>query len=179
MLITSRALHMRDIDDDELRRLLPQLRRFALGLSGDPYAADHLVQSCMEKALLKWSSRRPDGSLYSWLCSILYRQFIDGKRHSARLNRWLDCLLHEEPKVAPSAEDTFQARASLAALEQLPPEPRAVLLLVSIEGMSYQDIALALGVPIGTVMSRLSRARQIFRSIAGDELSKPALRIAR
>ena len=170
---------MRDIDDDELRRLLPQLRRFALGLSRDAHAADDLVQSCMEKALQKWNSRRPDGNLYSWLCSILYRLFIDGKRHSSRLNRWLDCLLYEEPEVEPSAEDTFQARASLAALEQLPPEQRAVLLLVSIEGMSYQDIAAALEVPIGTVMSRLSRGRQAFRSIIGGEPSKPALRIAR
>lgn len=169
---------MYDVDDDELRTLLPRLRRFALGLTRDCHAADDLVQSCMEKALLKWSDRRVDGNLCSWLCSILYRQFIDGKRLSARLNRWLDCL-HEEAEVVPSAEDTFQARASLAALEQLPPDQRAVLLLVSIDGMSYQDIASMLDVPIGTVMSRLSRARQAFRLITDGDSPKPALRIAR
>lgn len=169
---------MHDIDDDELRTLLPQLRRFALGLTRDAHAADDLVQSCMERALLKWHSRSIGGNLYSWLCSILYRLFIDGKRHSARINRWLDCL-HEEPELAPSAEDTLQARTSLAALEQLPPDQRAVLLLVSIEGMSYQDIAATLDVPIGTVMSRLSRARKAFRSITDGDTPQPVLRIAR
>ncbi|RDS86875.1 sigma-70 family RNA polymerase sigma factor [Dyella psychrodurans] len=169
---------MHDIDDDELRTLLPQLRRFALGLTRDAHAADDLVQSCMEKALVKWHSRMVGGNLYGWLCSILYRQFIDGKRHSARLNRWLDCL-HEEPELAPSPEDTWQARTSLSALEELPPDQRAVLLLVSVDGMSYQDIAATLDVPIGTVMSRLSRARKAFRSLTDGGVSQPALRIAR
>lgn len=169
---------MHDIDDEELRTLLPQLRRFALGLTRDVHAADDLVQSCMERALLKWHSRCMGGNLYSWLSSILYRQFIDGKRCSSRLNRWLDSL-HDEPELAPSAEDTLQARASLAALDQLQPEQRAVLVLVSVDGMSYQDIAVTLDVPIGTVMSRLSRARKAFRSITDGEVSQPVMRAAR
>lgn len=169
---------MHDINDDELRTLLPRLRRFALGLTRDAHAADDLVQSCMEKALLKWHSRSVGGSLYGWLCSILYRLFIDGKRYSARLNRWLGCL-YEEPELAPSAEATLQARTSLEALEQLPIDQRAVLLLVSVDGMSYQDIAVTLDVPVGTVMSRLSRARKAFRSMIDGEVSQPLLRIAR
>jgi len=74
---------MQDLDDQALRELLPALRRFALWLSRDASNADDLVQSCIERALTKGASRRPGASLKSWLFTILYRQFIDGRRRAA------------------------------------------------------------------------------------------------
>jgi len=83
---------MHPINDDDLRELLPALRRFALWLARDPAAADDLVQTCMEKALSRWASRR-DGDLKAWLFSILYRQFIDEKRRAKRWGRLFDAFL--------------------------------------------------------------------------------------
>jgi RNA polymerase sigma-70 factor (ECF subfamily) len=169
---------MHDIDDDELRALLPRLRRFALGLTRDTHAADDLVQSSLEKALSRWTSRRVDGNLQAWLFSILYRQFLDGQRSVARFGRWLE-RLSDAPDTAPSAEETLLARSALASLERLSTDQRAVLLLVAVEGMSYQQVAQTLEVPIGTVMSRLSRARQAFRAVTDGETPRPSLRVAR
>ncbi len=169
---------MHGIDDDELRQLLPRLRRFALGLTRDRPAADDLVQSCLERALSRRGSKRASGSLQAWLFSIMYRQFLDGRRRFARLRRWLDTE-QRESEAAPSAEEVFLARTSLAALDKLSPDQRAILLLVAVEGMSYQDVADTLGIPIGTVMSRLSRARSALRSLLDGKTSRPTLRIAR
>ena len=166
------------IDDDQLRELLPRLRRFALGLTRDPHAADDLVQSCMERALSRWHGRRASGDLQAWLFSILYRKFLDGRRRHALFGRWL-AAADEQPGTAPSAEDTLLARSALAALGQLSADQRAVLLLVAVEGLSYQQVADTLGLPIGTVMSRLSRARQALRTIHDGKTSRPSLRIAR
>lgn len=165
------------IDDDELRDLLPALRRFALGLARDAGDADDLVQACLERALSRWRTRRPDGELRAWLFSILYRQFIDAQR---RRRRWLGVFERyaddESGALAPSAEDTVLARDALAALGGLPAEQRALLLMVAVEGLAYQEAADALGVPIGTVMSRLSRARQRYRELMDGGPVRPALR---
>src|SRR5690606_18663025 len=80
---------MNRIDDDELRQLLPSLRRFALWLARDPADADDLVQACIERALSRWSTRRGDASLKAWLFAILHRQFIDQRR---RAGRWRGVL---------------------------------------------------------------------------------------
>jgi RNA polymerase sigma-70 factor (ECF subfamily) len=94
------------------------------------------------------------------------------------LRRWLDSA-QREPEMAASAEDVFLARTSLAALEKLSTDQRAILLLVAVEGMSYQDVADTLGIPIGTVMSRLSRARSALHLLLDGIASRPTLRIAR
>jgi RNA polymerase sigma-70 factor (ECF subfamily) len=133
----------------------------------------------MEQALEKYGSRNADGSLYSWLCAILYRQFLDGKRASARINRWLDVMRGVDAPSAPSAQDAWEQRAALDRLSLLPADQRAVLLLVSVEGMSYRDIATTLDLPLGTVMSRLSRARQAFRAVTDYDEQPSMLRIVR
>lgn len=166
---------MPTLDDDELRALLPSLRRFALWLARDASDADDLVQACMERALSRWSSRRADASLKAWLFAILHRQFIDSRRSAGRLRRLL-ATFTDEREAAPSAEDTFVARTSLEAFARLGADQRAVLLLVVIEGLSYQDTAQALGLPIGTVMSRLSRARIAYRKLIGSDAPVTALR---
>lgn len=152
-------------DDERLRALLPRLRRFARSLAGDAASADDLVQSALERALRRWHTRRDDAALQSWLFSILYRQFVDERRRAARWQRVLTLFVPQQADQSPSAERVHDGRALLAAFAQLPAEQRALLLLVAVEGFSYREAADTLGLPIGTVMSRLSRARDRLRTL--------------
>lgn len=165
---------MSGIDEAELRETLPALRRFALGLARDAAEADDLVQACVERALTRGGTHRADAALRPWLFAILYRQFLDGRRHARRWRRLFERLAEPEA-LAPSAEDTVIAQAAIAALAGLPAEQRALLLMIAVEGLAYQEAADALGVPIGTVMSRLSRARQRYRELM-EGAAPPALR---
>lgn len=164
------------IDDAQLRDLLPRLRRFALWLTRQPASADDLVQATLERALSRWRGKQQEGDLRAWLFAILYRQFLDGQRRAKRHARLLALFGRDTPEAAPSTERIVIAHATLAALERLPTEQRALLLLVSVEGLSYQDAADALEIPIGTVMSRLSRARQALRTLTESERPTPPLR---
>jgi len=163
-----------DISDASLRELLPRLYRFALWLSKDPSAADDLVQASIERALKHQHTRRPDGDLRAWLFSILYRQFIDTTRSARRYARLLEWF--RKADEAPSTERHVQARASLQAFEQLPEAQRTLLWLVSVDGLSYKAVADMFDVPLGTIMSRLSRARGALRDACDGE-SRPHLRI--
>ncbi|HEY9131001.1 MAG TPA: sigma-70 family RNA polymerase sigma factor [Dyella sp.] len=160
--------------DNDLRELLPALRRFALWLTRDPSSADDLVQTCIEKALSRWATRR-DGELKAWLFAILYRQFVDDKRHARRWNRLLDLFGRDDASSEPSAEDTYAARHALGSFDDLSDDQRAVLLMVTVEGLSYEQTASALDIPVGTVMSRLSRARKAYRQLT-EGGAGPALR---
>jgi RNA polymerase sigma-70 factor (ECF subfamily) len=166
---------MNAIDDDELRALLPALRRFALWLARDAGDADDLVQASLERALSRWSTRRGEGSLKAWLFAILHRQFLDQRRRAGRWQRVL-AVFGGEAGAAPSAEETFVARSSLEAFDALATDHRAVLLLVVVEGLDYREAAQALDVPVGTVMSRLARARAAYRRLTGDESGGTRLR---
>lgn len=165
---------MNDIDE-QLSEIIPRLRRFALSLTRNPSSADDLVQTCLERALLRWSDKRPEGDLRAWLFSILYRQFLDAHRRSRRHARMLEFFTGRE-EAEPSAERTVIAQSTLKAFDQLTTEQRALLLWVSVEGLSYKAVAEILEVPIGTVMSRLSRARQALRQLSEGEITRPALR---
>jgi RNA polymerase sigma-70 factor (ECF subfamily) len=163
--------------DDALSELLPRLRRFALWLTRDLPNADDLVQSALERALARRASKRDDGDLRTWLFRIVYRQFLDGRRRSQRYARFLERFRGDEAPESASAEREALARSALAAFERLPVEQRSLLLWVSVEGLSYQQVADILDVPIGTVMSRLSRARQSMRRFGDGEIHAPALRL--
>jgi RNA polymerase sigma-70 factor (ECF subfamily) len=163
-----------DMSDASLREMLPRLYRFALWLSKDPSTADDLVQASIERALKYQHTRRPDGDLRAWLFSILYRQFIDTKRHAKRYARLLEWFRKADD--APSTERHVQARASLQAFEQLPEAQRTLLWLVSVDGLSYKAVADMFDVPLGTIMSRLSRARGALRDACEGE-SRVHLRI--
>ncbi|WP_375738832.1 sigma-70 family RNA polymerase sigma factor [Pseudomonas boanensis] len=168
---------MNMIDDAQLRELLQRLRRFALWLTRNSATADDLVQATVERALSKWGSKR-EGDLRAWLFSILYRQFIDGQRRALRYARLLEFF-----GAAPVAEETISTEdlvvthATLEAFAHLPTDQRALLLLVSVEGLSYKEAAEALDIPIGTVMSRLSRARKALRELAEGETTTLQLRV--
>ena len=162
--------------DDELRELMPRLRRFALWLARDPSSADDLVQATLERALSRWSKRREDASLRSWLFAILYRQFLDGLRRVQRHAKLVGRLKMEDELQWPSAEREAVAQSMLHAFGRLNDEQRSLLLWVTVEGLSYKEVAEILIVPIGTVMSRLSRARQALRRLCEDETPVPFLR---
>jgi len=163
--------------DDQLSELLPRLRRFALWLTRDLSSADDLVQSTMERALSTRAAKRDDGDLRAWLFRILYRQFLDARRRSQRYAWLLGRLREDEEPAWPSAERELLAQSALAAFEHLSPEQRSLLLWVTVEGLSYQEVADILEVPIGTVMSRLSRARRAMRRYGDGEPSTPSLRL--
>jgi RNA polymerase sigma-70 factor, ECF subfamily len=165
--------------DDQLREQIPRLRRFALGLARDAQDADDLVQSTLERALSHWESRRAAAALKPWLFSILYRQFLSTRKRSRRYASVLDRFHAIQPEEHPSAEREFTAQSALEALQRLSSEHRSLLLWVSVEGLSYQEVAGILDIPIGTVMSRLSRARQALRRSLDGEIRTPTLRVLR
>ncbi len=165
-----------DFTDDDLRELLPRLRRFACSLTRNENSADDLVQSCLERALSR-RERRGEGDLRAWLFQIMYRRFIDGERRARRYAGLLSLFSSREEELAPSPEDIALSRAALADFARLQPEQRALLVLVSVEGLSYQEAAATLDIPIGTVMSRLSRARRALRELNEGAPAAPNLRI--
>jgi len=145
------------LTDDQIRQVMPHLQRFALWLTRNPHSAEDLVQNCLTKAL----TRRPDNagaeSLRAWL---FYRQFIDGERRRKRYMKLLSFFTGEEA-LSDSSESLAIADDTLALFATLPTEYRVILLLVSVEGLSYKEVAATLDIPTGTVMSRLSRARKM------------------
>ena len=163
--------------DDQLRQVLPRLRRFAHWLTRGAGGADDLVQSTLERALSRWTSRRDDEALRAWLFSVLYRLFLDKRRRSRRYVAALERLQSSDEPAQPSVEREVIAQSALEALQQLSPEQRSLLLWVSVEGLSYQEIADILEVPMGTVMSRLSRARAALRSLCEGKIATPRIRL--
>lgn len=147
--------------NDQLIALLPRLRRFARGMTGSASAADDLVQAACERALSR-SHQFQEGTRFdSWMFRIMQTIWIDQLR--ARAIRKED----EEDAAASIGTDTparqIEARIRLgevrAALDTIPAEQRAALLLVTVEGLSYKEAAQVAQVPVGTIMSRLARAR--------------------
>ena len=146
--------------------MIPALRRYARGLLRDAAAADDLVQDCLERVIAHWQRRRNDDPR-TWVFAILHNLAVNNLRQRARRGEHLPFDEVEESALAcrPAQEDGLLQQGILAALGQLPEEQRSVILLVSIEDMSYAQVAAVLGIPIGTVMSRLSRARERLRQI--------------
>jgi RNA polymerase sigma factor (sigma-70 family) len=152
--------------------LIPALRRYAYALRRDHAAADDLVQDTLERALLHWSSRRSDGNLRAWLFTILRNLHIGSRRQAQRRGTTVEIEEADLPDSAAGPDIVLETRDVLAALDQLPEEQKSLLLLVGVEDFSYEEAARILDVPIGTVMSRLSRARKRLRSIVeGDRVT--------
>lgn len=169
---------MHDLDDHQWRELLQRLRRFALWLTREASSADDLVQATVERALSRRDQQREMDSLRPWLFTILYRLFLDGKRRERLHTRWLAWFGRSQAEE-PSGGDTeaiVLAQADLQAFARLSAEQRALLLLVSVEGLSYKEAAETLAIPIGTVMSRLSRARGALRELTEGNPAPTSLR---
>src|ERR1700757_779278 len=146
---------------------IPGLRRFACALlRGDRQSADDLVQDCLERALSSWHLRRPEGDLRGWLYTILYNRFLSEIHRQGRRgmpDASLEAAEAELPGVDGGQHWALEQRDLLRAFAGLPEEQRSVLLLIGVEDLSYGEAARVLGVPIGTVMSRLSRGRERLR----------------
>ncbi|UGQ46858.1 RNA polymerase sigma factor [Massilia endophytica] len=149
---------MRD-DSAQLLDCLPRLRRYARALLGDRSEADDLVQDTVERAWKRLSSWRQGSDMRPWLFSIMHNLHVDRLRRPApELVALSEDLVQSTPSTG-----TLELRELDAALPLLPPEQREVLLLVALEEMTYEEVAATLGIPPGTVMSRLSRARERLR----------------
>jgi RNA polymerase sigma-70 factor, ECF subfamily len=151
---------------------LPRLRRYARALTGDAAWADDLVQDTAERALVRASAFRQGTNLRAWLFTILRNLYIDQYR-ARREIAFDDETAPWRTMEAPHREvDGLVLRDVQRALYHLPLEQREMLLLVGVEELTYQEAATVLDVPIGTVMSRLSRAREHMRMLLGDEPSQ-------
>ena len=155
---------------------LPRLRRYARALVGDRAAADDLVQDTLERAWSRLAQWRAGSDLRAWLFSIMHNLRVDQLRRPGLST----VAIEDEDCLAPSRptqSDRLEVGDLEAALGQLPEEQRAVLLLVALEDMSYEEIAGALAIPPGTVMSRLSRGRERLRQILDGRSASPILRV--
>lgn len=143
---------------DQLAQHIPRLRRYARALTHDAAWADDLVQDTLERALQRCWMFRFDRNLTSWLFTILYRLFLnDVARRGARASEESEA---QEPAVTPDVPMQIDMQRALARLTS---EHRAVIVLIGLEQLSYNEAAAVLDVPVGTVMSRLSRARAQLR----------------
>ncbi len=158
-----------------LEENIPSLRRYAWSLLRNASDADDLVQDCLVRALDKLGSLRSEGQLRPWLFAIMHNLYV---------NRWRRTKVRAEVSaedaeadvsVPPPQQASSEMRDIMRGLERLPPDQRQVILLVAVEGFEYAEAAAMLGVPIGTVMSRLSRARDRLRDFV-EGRPQPILR---
>lgn len=155
---------MRAQDEAEIVACIPSLRRYARGLASDPDRADDLVQDTLERAWSRFSMWQRRGEIRAWMFGIMHNHFVDRLR--AQRSRPEDNAGDDVPELPQRAlqNDRLEMRDLDRLLQRLPPEQREVLLLVGVEELSYREVASATGVPLGTVMSRLSRARTRLRT---------------
>jgi len=155
---------------DELQGLIareiPHLHRYALALMRNTDAADDLVQDCLERALRKQQLWQQQGSMRSWLFRMLYNVFLN-TRNTRRRERLVVPLETIEPTMteSPRQEKYVEYRAIAQALDQLPEPQSAAIMLIAVQGLAYDEAAWILGVPVGTLRSRLSRGRETLRTL--------------
>jgi RNA polymerase sigma-70 factor, ECF subfamily len=156
---------------DTLRNIegeIARLRRYARALTRDVVAADDLVQDCLTRALDKLHLWQEGTDLRAWLFTILHNQYVNHVRRAVREGAVVG-LSETEPLLtrAPHQGKRLELRDLERAIAKLPEEQRAVILLVGLEGMRYEEVAEVLDVPVGTVRSRLSRGREALRRLMG------------
>lgn len=157
---------------------IPHLRRYARALVGDTAEADDLVQSCLERALSRFHLWRGSGDIRAWLLTIMHNLHVNEVRQSRR--RGGAQALEETadvPALPATQESMVEARNLVEALACLPEDQRAAVLLVGLEELTYRDAAAVLGIPVGTLMSRLHRGRERLRSAMAGETVTPLKRV--
>jgi len=165
---------------DEAKRLvelIPRLRRYARALVGERSSADDLVQDTLERAWAKLHLYRRGTDLRAWLFTVMHNVHVNRVR-ATRVN---DPLEDEMPELAQrgTQPDALLVRDLDRAIARLPADQRAVLLLVTLEELSYEEVARTLGIPIGTVMSRLSRAREKLRAMMLGQTPSTKLKLVK
>lgn len=148
--------------DAALIEILPAMRRYALFLSRNAHEADDIVNDCVVKVLSSKASFDQSRALRPWVFQIMRNIFLDSRKSASSSNHFpiddVVALADETAHLSQTA--SIEVRETLTALMKLPEDSKDVLILVAIEGFSYKEAAVCLGVPIGTVMSRISRARK-------------------
>ena len=169
---------MRAQDEADIVACIPSLRRYARGLTSDRERADDLVQDTLERAWERFALWHRRGDVRAWMFGIMHNLFVDRMRSQRRTPEdAAGDALPEKPERS-SASDRLEVRDLDRALQKLSHDQREVLLLVGVEEMSYQAVASVLQVPIGTVKSRLSRARERLRAeMEGREVSSKLQRV--
>jgi RNA polymerase sigma-70 factor (ECF subfamily) len=157
---------------------IPHLRRFARSLTRNADQADDLVQSVLERALAREHLLRKPGSLRSWLFRILYNSHLNACKRASAQEVPTDFTesAHLAPSVAANQEQRIEVIEVLSALDRLPLEQRAAITMTAIEGLSYDEAAKVLDIPMGTLMSRIYRGRQALRGISESDAPKAQLR---
>ena len=158
--------------EDQLSALLPRLRRFAHALSRDPADADDLAQATIERALRSRDQWQPGTKLDSWCYRIMRNLWIDTARTRARRNRREapeeeGLTVGEDPRESMDA--ALDLKKIMVAMSQLPDEQREIVALILIEGFGYREVSEMLGLPIGTVSSRLVRGRTALLAMVGEQ----------
>jgi RNA polymerase sigma-70 factor (ECF subfamily) len=166
------------VTEAEVAVHIPRLRRYARALVGERHAADDLVQDTLERAINKFHLWRPGSDLRAWLFAIMHNVFVNQLRaRGARPEEPLDESF--DTAASASSVDRLEMRDLDAALALLPVEQREVVLLVGLEELSYAEAAKALGVPIGTVMSRLFRGRERLRALLAGAPAQAGLKVVK
>ncbi|CDY76004.1 RNA polymerase sigma-54 factor RpoN [Caballeronia glathei] len=169
--------------EHELLAHVPRLRRYARALVRNPELADDLVQDTLERALRNFEKFEAGSDLRAWLFTIMHNLFLGQiRKASARASHVAlddEGIAEREFATQGNQADRLEVRDLDYALQRLPIDQREVVLLIGLEGMSYTDVALTLEIPLGTVMSRLSRGRERLRALMGSAQPARALRAAR
>ena len=161
---------------DEIEQCVPALRRYARALTRNADRADDLVQDCLERAIRKQGLWQPTGPLKGWLFRILLNLYRNELRTNRRRGEHVPVeTMIVEPSVAPAQPGRIALAEMARAIDTLAAEQREALLLVVLEGMSYAEAAGVIGIPMGTLMSRLGRARAALRTLTGSG-DEPRLR---
>ena len=156
---------------------IPRLRRYARALTGNRDAADDLVQDTLERALSRSALFRPGGDARPWLFAIMHNIFVNQVRSAAARRTTALDPAGPEPAIEDSSQDGLAMRDIERALRLVPEEQREVMLLVGLEDFSYADAARVIGVPVGTVMSRLSRGRERLRILLSGDIEVVPLKV--
>jgi RNA polymerase sigma-70 factor (ECF subfamily) len=168
---------MADFSHQQIEAEVPRLRRYARALTRDVVAADDLVQNCLVRALSKQHLWQEGTDLRAWLFTILHNQYVNDVRRAVRQGIAVEMrakMADYEPSLSRAAgqEQSVELRDLDRALAKLPDEQRAAILLIGLEGMPYEAAAEILGIPTGTVRSRLSRGREELRRLMGGLTGK-------
>ncbi|MEK7377668.1 MAG: RNA polymerase sigma factor [Candidatus Binatota bacterium] len=164
-------------NDEHIATHIPQLRRYARALTGDYTAAEDLVQDTLERAWKRIGLWRLGSDLRAWLFTIMHNLYVNQLKADSRQQGQPPEQATLDLSVRPTQEDRLELRDLNKALRRLSNEQREVLLLVGLEQMSYEEVAKVLGIPIGTVMSRLSRGRDQLRAMMEGSSAAPQLKV--
>jgi RNA polymerase sigma-70 factor (ECF subfamily) len=154
---------------------IPHLRRYARALTGDHASAEDLVQDTLERAWTRMALWRPGSDIRAWLFTIMHNLYVNQIKAAARGQRKGN-QTDLDVSVSPAQENRLELRDLNKALQRLPDEQREVVLLIGLEQLSYDEAAKILRVPIGTVMSRLSRGREQLRLLMNRGISAAQLK---